>query len=391
MYAFSRYPLRRLTAGPKYHWFGYYDKLQFDPSERFVLGMEIDFEGRSPTREDSVKIGMIDLEDGDRWIDIGSSRAFSWQQGCMLQWLPGSASRVIWNDRSADRFIARVYDVETGERTEVPRAVYALSPDGQTAVSTDFRRINDLRPGYGYAGIPDPAAAANAPDDSGVWVADLGNGSERLIFSIAEIASLPSITGDAQTAYHYFNHLLVNTDGTRLEFLHRWRFPDGESLGAFHTRMLTAGLSGEDVRIVDPSGHTSHFIWKDKNRILAYTQPDGKEAGFYVFDERDGSYTCELADKRNGHCLYLPGNEWILNDTYPQGEARLQHLYLYHIPSERFVPLGAFPAPRAYFGEWRCDLHTRFSPSGRHLCFDSAHEGGRQMYLMDVEAALAQE
>ena len=34
--------MRALTRGPKYHWFGYYDKLQFDPTGRYVLGMEVD-------------------------------------------------------------------------------------------------------------------------------------------------------------------------------------------------------------------------------------------------------------------------------------------------------------------------------------------------------------
>ena len=29
--------------------------------------------------------------------------------------------------------------------------------------------------------------------------------------------------GDLSPMKHYFNHLLINTDGTRLEFLHRWR------------------------------------------------------------------------------------------------------------------------------------------------------------------------
>ena len=32
---------RALTAGPQFHWFGYYDKLQFGPSDRYVLGMAV--------------------------------------------------------------------------------------------------------------------------------------------------------------------------------------------------------------------------------------------------------------------------------------------------------------------------------------------------------------
>src|SRR4051794_14980982 len=83
-------PVRAITRGPKFHWFGYYDHLQFDPTGRYVLGMEVAFEHRSPGPDDVVKVGMIDLQDGDRWIELGESRAWNWQQGCMLQWLPGS-------------------------------------------------------------------------------------------------------------------------------------------------------------------------------------------------------------------------------------------------------------------------------------------------------------
>ena len=68
-------PVRAITAGPKFHWFSYYDKLQFDPSGRYVLGMEVDFEHRSPKRDDVVKIGMVDLRNGEKWTQLGESRS----------------------------------------------------------------------------------------------------------------------------------------------------------------------------------------------------------------------------------------------------------------------------------------------------------------------------
>ena len=46
---------------------------------------------------DAIKIGMVDLEDGDRWIELGESRAWCWQPGCMLQWRPGSMA--LWDNR----------------------------------------------------------------------------------------------------------------------------------------------------------------------------------------------------------------------------------------------------------------------------------------------------
>ena len=75
----------------------------------------------------------------------------------------------------------------------------------------------------------------------------------------------------------------------------------------------------------------------------------------------------------NGHCTYLPGNKWILNDTYPQGSERLQSPYLYHVTSGRKMTIGQFPLPPDYRGEWRCDTHPRFSPDGKSVVIDSPH------------------
>jgi len=77
-------PIRAITRGPNYHWFGYYDKLQFDPTNRYALGIEGTFEHRLPTPNDKVKVGMVDIEDNDRWIELGESRSWSWHQTCML-------------------------------------------------------------------------------------------------------------------------------------------------------------------------------------------------------------------------------------------------------------------------------------------------------------------
>jgi len=375
-------PIRSITKGPKYHWFGYYDKLQFSPSCRFVLGMEVDFEHRSPEPDDVIKVGMIDLENGGRWAELGETWAWCWQQGCMLQWRPGSDREVLWNDREGDRFVCHILDVRTGARRTLPQAIYTLSPDGRMAIGADFRRIQDMRPGYGYAGIPDPNRDVLAPEEAGVYRVSLDTGEHELVVSIADVAAIPYPHGDLSKARHYFNHLLFNTDGSRFIFLHRWYLGEG----GFDTRMMTAAADGSEVRVVDDYGHTSHFIWRDPEHILAWSYHPSHESKFYLY--RDGARDVEVAGMgamtANGHCTYLPGAEWVLNDTYPDSD-RLQRLYLYHVPTDRKVPLGAFVSPPEYDGEWRCDLHPRFSPDGRNVTIDSVHEGsGRQMYLVDV-------
>ncbi len=379
-------PIRQITQGPTFHWFGYYDKLEFDPTCRFVLGQEVDFEHRSPTPDDVIKIGMVDLHDGDRWIELGESRAWCWQQGCMLQWRPGSKSEVIWNDREGDRFVCQVLDVFTRQRRTIEHPIYALSPCGNWAVSLDFRRVQEMRPGYGYPGVPDPNRDVLAPQDSGIFRIDLESGKSKLVVSLHDIIQVPMPGVELANAKSYFNHLLVNPDATRFEFLHRWGFP--KWTGA--TRMFTADKDGRDLRVIDPSGHTSHFIWRDPQHILAWTRPAGQADGFYLFEDRTGGSVQQIGAgvmKVNGHCTYLPlpGHKWILNDTYPQGKERLQNPYLYNVDDHRKVALGHFYLPPAYRGEWRCDTHPRFSPDGRSVVIDSPHTGqGRQLFLIDI-------
>ena len=382
-------PCRAITKGPKFHWFAYYDKLEFDPTCRYVLGMEVDFEGRSPKPDDVIKVGMVDLEDGDKWIELGETRAWCWQQGCMLQWRPGSKSEVLWNDRQGGRFVCHILDIVTRKKRTIPHPVYSVSPDGKTAVAPDFRRVNDMRPGYGYGGLPDPNKDALAPNDSGIFRVDLDTGESKLIVPLADVAKIPFEHGDLAPMKHYFNHLLVNTDGTRFEFLHRWRGPGVRSFG---TRMLTANLDGSGRYVLDPHGRTSHFIWRDPAHILAWSWHPKLGSGFILY--KDKTQEVELVGKgimtRNGHNTYLPGNEWILNDTYPDAR-RNQNPYLYHVATGKVVWLGHFHSPREYSGEWRCDTHPRFSPDGRMVVIDSPHGGnGRQLWLIDVSKIVAE-
>lgn len=378
-------PVRAITHGPKFHWFGYYDKFQFDPTSRYVLGMEVDFEHRSPKPDDVIKIGAVDLQNNDKWKELGQSRAWCWQQGCMLQRRPGPIDEIIWNERSdtEPKYVCHLLNVREDKKRTLSHPIYTISPDGRIAVTPDFRRIQDMRPGYGYPGFPDPYADDPAPKDSGIFRLDLNTGKHDLIISLADIAKFGQIPGNPKNAKHYFNHLLFNTDGSRFIFLHRWRAPE---LRSFGTRMLTANPDGTDIRVVDPYGRTSHFIWRDPKHILTWSWHPSHKNAFYIYE--DGSDRVEVIGKStmtvNGHCTYLPGNQWILNDTYPD-KKRNQNVYLYHVATGKKVPLGHFYLPPKYKGEWRCDTHPRFSPDGRSVVIDSPHGGnGRQMYLIDI-------
>ncbi|MFN4146951.1 MAG: hypothetical protein ACK4GN_14090 [Runella sp.] len=396
---------QRITNPAKgFHWFGYYDKFQTDPTDRYVLGMRVAFEGRSPTAQDEVVVGMIDTFDHNRWTDLGTSRAWGWQQGCMLQFIPQSLHEVIWNDTENGRYVSRIVNIKTGKKRTLPKPIYALSPDGKWGIGTEFNRIQNLRPGYGYAGIEDPYLDIKAPKEIGLYKIDLKTGQNHLLFSIHDIASIPlessTIVQPSSVLdnFHWFNHLLVNNDGTRFTFLHRWRakLEERQTMARtnFVTRMFTADADGQNLYCIDPSGFTSHFIWKDPHTICAFTQPHNQPYGFYLLEDFTGKTTPIGHTKipANGHQTYLPvgnGTDWILNDNYASPQNRNQTPYLYRVPTNRRIELGDFPAPAEYFGEWRSDLHPKSNRNGTKVIFDSTHEQkGRQMYMIDIAEAM---
>lgn len=394
-------PTKKITFGPGYHWFAYYDKLQCDPTGRYVLSMKTTFEGRSPVPTDTITIGMVDLQDNYKWIELGKSCAWGWQQGCQLQFIPGSKNEILWNDREGDKFVSHIVNIETGKKRTIPCTVYCLSPDGKWAITTDYRRLNETRPGYGYSGIPDPNKDKLAPDNSGIWKVDLKTGEAKLIISIAQVAAIAN-PYDVETAEakHRFEHLLISPDSKRLIFLHRWQYDDKErtekylEVGGWGTRMLTAAVDGSDIRIIDPYNYTSHFIWRDASHILAWTQLPKYGEGFFLFEDSKKENIKHIGKGemvRNGHCTYLPGsnNEWILNDTYPDKETRLQLVYLYHVPTGKRVPLGDFYSPEGYKGEWRCDTHPRSTINGQFVIVDSPNWEGRQLYLLDIRKIIS--
>jgi len=365
-----------ITGPPQFHWFGYYDKFQFDSSDRYALGMQVGFEHRLYTGDDMVNIGMIDLKNNNKWIDLGQSRAWSWQQGCMLQWRPGSEREVVWNDRDGGRFVCRVLDVETRQLRTLPRAVGTISPCGRFALCEDYSRIWEFRPGYAYAGIPDPHAQQAAPAETGVWRMEMDTGDVEQIVSIADLAKIPH-AGQTLDDRHYVNHLSWNPTGDRFLMFNR-RSGRGQS-----TRVFSAAGDGSDLRLLAAHG-ASHWTWRDAEHVLIWA-----EGAYRLYrDDGSGEPIETLWEHPNGHQSFVPGtnHEWLLTDTYPCGDPPKQELCLYHVPSRRKKVVALLDAPKDYRGEWRCDLHPRLNRDATKVVVDSPHGGnGRQMYLFDIE------
>jgi len=375
-------PAVAVTRGPSHHFFGYYDKCPWDRTGRRLLAMRIGFWNRQPRPGETLTVGLVDLDDDNRYVPLDTTPAWCWQQGTMLQWLGPAADReVIFNSVCDGAYVAVVRDVRTGRTRILPKPVYAVSADGRQAVSLDFDRLHRVRPGYGYMAIPERHRDVAAPADAGIYWMDLASGRNRLIIPL-EWAARNRPDDRFRDAHHWFNHLQFNPSGTRFIFLHRW----GDPGRRWATRLYTARPDGSDIRLHSDTGMVSHFDWRDDDTILAWCTVRPRTDRFCLFhvgaDRQEVLGEGVLA--QDGHCSYSPDRRWILCDTYPDRD-NLQHLFLYRVADGKRFDIGAcYMPPSARGTPFRCDLHPRWNRDGTQVCIDSAHEPTRQIYVIDV-------
>ena len=354
---------------PNYTGFFFYQCQQFDPTGRYLLGMRVHVQNREVKPTDRGETGFIDLQDKYKWTPIGETTAWNWQQGARLQWRPRS-DEILWNDRSDDgaHYVCRVYNFKTGARRTLLRPIYIPSPDGLVGLTHDFERMK--HGGTPYVGIEDNYAAQFAPKETGIWSMDLNTGETRLLVSLEQMASIAFAERRPTSGCLYIFREGWNPSGTR--FIAFLKDPRSK-----FDRAYSVSRDGTDIRVL--YDRPSHHEWRDDAHVL-----DGR--GYYLCRDDGGGNPIDrlFQSDQNGHVSYIPGpgGDWIISDTY--ATKGYQYLFLYHIPTKRFVPLAklASTAPRNIF---RVDLHPRFSRDGRMVSIDATHEGlGRQMYILDI-------
>jgi hypothetical protein len=413
-------PQRVLSQGSRSHFFGYYDKSPWPQPNpgRGVLAHETDRHRAPPGAEDMVRLGLLDAE--GRFDVVAYSRAWNFQQGSMLQWLPGSADDILFNDRDGDRAIGVRLNLTDGTRRIYEQPFASVSPNGTEALSLDFGRLTAIKPEYGYAGVVDAFAGVDYPAESGIWHIDLASGATRRLVSMRQIVEFNGDPG-VRRGMHYLNHVMYSRTGARFCFLHRYITAGGTQ----NTRLFSCDRDGGNLKLLI-SGMASHFGWQDDNHLLAWAgqrrlissatggglisrlpigpmlkklyRALGKPAAFkagmlndrYILFETGtgGMETIGKGDlTTDGHCSFSPDGAWFVTDTYPDrnGEA---HLLIGHLATQRVISVSRFRMPPELDGDVRCDLHPRWHPSEPRICVDVASENSRQIFEVDISGVL---
>lgn len=418
-------PIRKVSPDDGYHyWFGYYDKCPWSADKSKLLAHRAPCCDRLPSIGDLAEVGYIEgwKTHTPRFVKVGQTSTWNWQQGAMLRW---DGSHIRYNTLESE-------------------PVYTYHQQADVGLTLDFGRLTRLRREYGYAPLTDPAPEDPHPATCGIYRLDpirtpsihAKNTPQQwrktLIISIDQ---LDLITADnsprAGGALHqHVNHLMFNPSGTRFCFMHRFVRSDG----ILHSRLFTSDLEGNDIRLLF-EGLVSHYDWRDDDTILAWAgrrsllgKANAKKSllqqlmtiarrclkpiyyalgkprflmnkimkdSYLLIADRDccdahapapvpfakGELICD------GHCTFnrndpTPGR-WVLTDGYPDRKHR-QPLYLWDCAHNLGYEIGRYPTPPHLDGDIRVDLHPRFNHDATLVCIDSAMDGKRAMYTVDI-------
>ena len=384
---------RAVTGGDKDHLFAsYYAINSWSADNRYITVLQTDIKDHLSDKNEPAGLGLVDLQDNNRYIPLTTTRCWNFQEGTMAYWLGCDPNRkFIYNDLVDGKFVSIIIDIETKEKKIIPYPVSAVSPDGKWAISINYARLRLTRPDYGYDGNGQDSRADTVwPKNDGLFLVNLETGEGKLIVSLDSMKDqMPEVKDPKGLAY--FCHTVISRDGKQVFWLAR----SVENLSKqkkvvrkWQTTAFACNIDGSNVRRCFPDGWGgSHFNWIDGKRMVVTAKYDNKVYSHVMFTpgENDHRRVGRGVLDFDGHAVVSDDGKWMMTDTYPDRLSQ-RKLMVVRLEDDAILPLGGYDVVEPYKGQyWRCDLHPRWRPDGKAVGFNSVHEGSRQVYIMDVD------
>lgn len=378
---------RCITDGQDNYFFGYYDVQPWNKEGNLHLCHKVKFWERMPEKGEIAEIGVIDINNENKYTKLAETTAWNFQQGSLLRWNPAAPNdEIIYNINENGQYKGVIMNIKTGEKRFTDYPLANVDSSGNYGLGINFSRLYDFRPGYGYSEIEDPYYNVNHPKDDGIFLVDLKTGKSKLVLSTDDLWNLTKDTLDSDEKV-LVNHINFNEDGSRFVCLFR-TFP--ENGGHWKTAVITANRDGSDPYVLRDFDIASHYFWKDKENLIIYAN---HYDGVQLYMWKDKTHQAKLIGKdffkgENGHCSFSPDKKYVLYDCYWNADG-YRPLNLYDVEEDKGIMLGLYYShPELEPEDIRCDLHSRWNRNGKAITFDSVHEGRRGIYYMDLTEIL---
>lgn len=377
--------INRISPNDKDHeyFFGYYDKSPWDITDRYVLCLRANNTWSDVSPREKAEILLIDTEKDENSQErvkvIAETNSWNVQQGCMLQWLgPDYGSNILYNDYRDGKYISVILNLKTMNEKIIPAPVYTVSSDGKFALTLDFSRLYNLRPGYGYYNVPETTKDIPLPNAAAIWKVSLETGEVTELLKYKDFAEFqPRHEMKEKGTVHKVNHLMLSPNNKRFMVLYRWF--NGERK---YTRLITCNIDGSDMYVLSDDDMVSHCFWKDDTHIIAFENKKTSGTGYYLMKDKTQEYIhCWPEMTGDGHPSFSPDRKLVVTDTYPN-RSRISSIKIMDgdVTKNEVNEVAKVFSPFKYDNDTRCDLHPRWNHAGNKISFDSVFEGCRGLY-----------
>jgi hypothetical protein len=356
--------------------FGYNDRSPLSFKGDLVLAHKtIDSSWTLDSPQSEIDIGYFYYPEGNRFFHICKSKAWSLQQGSMLQFLPESTNEVIFNDFNGLSYCTRVCTLDGKIIRNLPFAYYSISSDLSLITSLDFERLNYFRPGYGYKcnnynnlSLTDPVAykVVNYSD-----------------LSIYREVLYEELWCSAQTSSQcYINHLVFSPLNNYLAF-----FLIYEKTNKRNIVMFVHDLANDTFHKVQTEGTPSHFCWKNSNEFVVTVRNESLQWSTILYGISVGG---DIVNKGvfkylnfDSHPVISKRGELIIERAHLNFIGKT-FLYVYDPQSKRAKHLFSLRLPTKFRGPLRSDLHHRLVVDEDKLHLDIVMDGVRCSAILSL-------
>lgn len=371
------------------YFFGFHDINPFSIDETKILANHINFDLRMPIQNEGIEVGYFNLSNVkiEEYHKIADSYAWNYHKGCRLQWLDDE--HIIFNTAINSKLSSNIINIKTKETKIINYPIDSIFVNQNKCIATSFsyERLERCMPGYGYPYKDNGLIEEEIPKDTGLYIINLKNNTREMLLSIYDIVRITKET-DIDNYLHFVTHTAFSPDGQYISFLYR-KIPTIGNYMKRKTKLLVYDLKENKLITLPSQNSGSHYVWNDKNQLLASCIIDGQSC-HVLFDMSNLNNYQIIAPKQlnsDGHQSFITDNSFI-TDTYPD-KYRMAKIYKTDINSHKVELLLSIYSPKKFQTKdfhchIACDLHPRVSPSGKFISFDSACTGKRSLYIMKL-------
>ncbi len=360
--------------------FGYYNKSPWNKSQTKIITLTVENANSEADNSSKAFLTLIDTENFEQSV-IAETNCWNTQQGCMAQWVgPDYESKIIFNDFENGNYVSKIYDLESQsiiKTFEMP--IYDISSDGKFALTLDFSRLHEARPGYGYCNKKCSNANEKCPDETCIWKIDLITGKINSLITYKQLFDFDN-RKDMIEAFHKVNHIVINPSNTRFMFLHRWSSENKKI-----SRLITCDIDGSNMYNLSDDNMVSHCCWKNETEILGFLRKKNDGNHYYLLKDKKKDYKIIWKNiTEDGHCTYDYSGGMIVSDTYPNIFG-VSKVFVGRENDDEPKVIAKFYSPPKYKDDVRCDLHPRWSYDGKKISVDSVNDGYKKIYSINYK------